>query len=419
MAVNEIATAARAAGVDKDANALIAFALGYKIGSKEVSDKSSDAAAAATGRKKIAVVSSEVVDSNPYSRLMALKRMGIVENYERIRDYTIIIVGIGGVGSVAAEMLTRCGIGKLILFDYDKVEIANMNRLFFTPDQAGMTKTNAAKKTLTFINPDVEIKDYCFDITTPDNYRTLLTEIKTGSKTGGPVDMVLGCVDNFGARIALNQACCEADQIWMESGVSEDAVNGHIQMIEPGRTACFECLPPLVVASDIDERTLKREGVCAASLPTTMGMVAGMLVQNTLKQLLKFGQPSYYLGYNAMSNFFPQSMMRCASNCINSHCRKLQKKYAGKWKPYVWKPARLEDDQEDDQWGFECCSDSEEDDDDGPAPAAGATAGLKFAYADPAPSPAPAPAPVAAAAATETVALEDDIDDLAEMLGDM
>lgn len=40
--------------------------------------------------------------------------------------------------------------------------------------QTGMTKTNAAKKTLTFINPDVEIKDYCFDITTPDNYRTLL-----------------------------------------------------------------------------------------------------------------------------------------------------------------------------------------------------------------------------------------------------
>ena len=37
--------------------------------------------------------------------------------------------------SVAAEMLTRCGIGKLILFDYDKVELSNMNRLFFRPDQ--------------------------------------------------------------------------------------------------------------------------------------------------------------------------------------------------------------------------------------------------------------------------------------------
>lgn len=43
--------------------------------------------------------------------------------------------GIGGVGSVAAEMLTRCGIGRLLLYDYDTVELANMNRLFFRPDQ--------------------------------------------------------------------------------------------------------------------------------------------------------------------------------------------------------------------------------------------------------------------------------------------
>jgi tRNA A37 threonylcarbamoyladenosine dehydratase len=41
----------------------------------------------------------------------------------------VAVVGVGGVGSVAAEMLTRCGIGKLLLFDYDKVELANMNRL--------------------------------------------------------------------------------------------------------------------------------------------------------------------------------------------------------------------------------------------------------------------------------------------------
>ena len=64
----------------------------------------------------------------------------------------------------------------------------------------------------------------------------------------------------------------------------------HMQVIVPGDTACFECVPPLVVASGIDEKTLKREGVCAASLPTTMGIVAGLLVQNTLKHLLSFGQ---------------------------------------------------------------------------------------------------------------------------------
>jgi len=45
---------------------------------------------------------------------MALQRMGIVKNYEDIRKYTVVVVGVGGVGSVTAEMLTRCGIGKVV-----------------------------------------------------------------------------------------------------------------------------------------------------------------------------------------------------------------------------------------------------------------------------------------------------------------
>eukprot|EP01026_Neomeris_dumetosa_P002644 TRINITY_DN10714_c0_g1_i6.p2 TRINITY_DN10714_c0_g1~~TRINITY_DN10714_c0_g1_i6.p2 ORF type:complete len:142 (-),score=33.27 TRINITY_DN10714_c0_g1_i6:10-435(-) len=57
-------------------------------------------------RDKVNKMSGEVVDSNPYSRLMALQRMGIVDNYEAIREKTVAVVGIGGVGSVAAEMLT-------------------------------------------------------------------------------------------------------------------------------------------------------------------------------------------------------------------------------------------------------------------------------------------------------------------------
>ena len=59
---------------------------------------------------------------------MALKRMGVVENYQEIKMFTCLVVGVGGVGSVLCEMLTRCGIGKLIIYDYDKVELANMNR---------------------------------------------------------------------------------------------------------------------------------------------------------------------------------------------------------------------------------------------------------------------------------------------------
>lgn len=88
---------------------------------------------------------------------------------------------------------------------------------------------------------------------------------------GKPVDLVLSCVDNFEARMAINkvsalsntgvcvcvcgtlagcnpllcgyQACNELGQIWMESGVSENAVSGHIQLIIPGETACFAVCP--------------------------------------------------------------------------------------------------------------------------------------------------------------------------------
>ncbi|PKA55257.1 Ubiquitin-like modifier-activating enzyme 5 [Apostasia shenzhenica] len=286
-------------------------------------------------RSKVKDMSAEVVDSNPYSRLMALQRMGIVENYERIRDFSVAIVGIGGVGSVAAEMLTRCGIGRLLLYDYDTVELANMNRLFFRPDQVGMMKTDAAAQTLTDINPDVILESYSLNITTVKGYEVFLESLKrknskqdrqSSAGTAG-VDLVLSCVDNYEARMVVNQACNELKQTWMESGVSEDAVSGHIQLLIPGETACFACAPPLVVASGIDERTLKREGVCAASLPTTMGVVAGLLIQNALKFLLKFGQVSPYLGYNSLKDYFPSMEMRPNPQCSNSACLERQKEY--------------------------------------------------------------------------------------------
>ncbi|TRY80475.1 hypothetical protein TCAL_02970 [Tigriopus californicus] len=257
------------------------------------------------GRAKIAAMSSEVVDSNPYSRLMALKRMGIVDNYEKIRDYTVAVVGVGGVGSV---------------------ELANMNRLFFQPHQAGLSKVDAAAKTLASINPDVIFETHNYNITTVDHFDHFI--ISQGSLVEGqPVDLVLSCVDNFEARMAINKACNELGQTWFESGVSENAVSGHIQFLVPGETACFACAPPLVVASNIDEKTLKREGVCAASLPTTMGIVAGFLVQNTLKYLLKFGEVSQYLGYNAMVDFFPKMPVRPNPECDEYHCVQRQKTY--------------------------------------------------------------------------------------------
>uniref|UniRef100_A0A4W5LQV4 Ubiquitin-like modifier-activating enzyme 5 n=1 Tax=Hucho hucho TaxID=62062 RepID=A0A4W5LQV4_9TELE len=307
-------------------------------------------------------MSAEVVDSNPYSRLMALKRMGIVEDYEKIRTFTVAVVGVGGVGSVTAEMLTRCGIGKLILFDYDKVELANMNRLFFQPHQAGLSKVEAAEHTLRNINPDVQFETHNYNITTMENFAHFMDRISYGAlQEGKAVDLILSCVDNFEARMAINAACNELGQIWMESGVSENAVSGHIQLIIPGETACFACAPPLVVAANIDEKTLKREGVCAASLPTTMGVVAGILVQNVLKYLLKFGTVSHYLGYNAMQDFFPTMAMKANPTCDDRHCRKQQDDFkAERPKKVVEEVVEEEVVHEENDWGIELVSEQTE-----------------------------------------------------------
>lgn len=366
------------------------------------------------GRERIEKMSSEVKDSNPYSRLMALQRMGIVQNYERIREKSVAVVGVGGIGSVTADMLTRCGVGKLILFDYDKVELANMNRLFFTPDQAGLSKVDAAARTLQFINPDVSIDTHNYNITTVESFDHFLNAIRYGSVDGGgPVDLVLGCVDNFEARMAISAACNELNINWFESGVSENAVSGHIQLIKPGETGCFACAPPLIVAENIDEKTIKREGVCAASLPTTMGIVAGLLVQNCLKYLLGFGEVSDYLGYNAMVDFFPKMSLKPNALCTDRYCVQRQREFAARPKVEAIVEAVADDAvvHSENVYGISLASDDE---DDTPAPVSAATSsqaaqyagtGLKLAYEAPVVDASVADAPKAATA--DDVSLEE------------
>ena len=85
-----------------------------------------------------------------------------------------------------------------------QVELANMNRLFFRPEQSGMTKTDAAAQTLSDINPDVQLESFTMNITTIegfDNFKASICD-KAGKSR---VDIVLSCVDNYEARMTINQ----------------------------------------------------------------------------------------------------------------------------------------------------------------------------------------------------------------------
>lgn len=243
-----------------------------------------------------------------------------MKHYKRIHTLSVAIIGVGGVGSVAAEMLVRCGIGKLVLYDCDCVEEANMNRLFYTPEHIGMDKVEAARHTLHAIDPSVDITSACLDITTLSAYKQLSNDITQS-------DLVLCCVDNYNARIAINRICCQQGQTWFEAGVSETAMGGHIQLMLPGRTACYECTPPMLIGEQLEENSIYRGLACTASLPTTMAMIASLLVQNALKLLLQFGRVSTCLNYNAFNDFFPSWDMKCNTACPNADCQYQQTVY--------------------------------------------------------------------------------------------
>ena len=80
------------------------------------------------------------------------------ETFNKIQEKTILIVGLGGVGGYAAEALIRSGIKNLILIDYDKIDITNINRqIISNVNNVGKSKVLEFKKRFLSINPDCNI----------------------------------------------------------------------------------------------------------------------------------------------------------------------------------------------------------------------------------------------------------------------
>ena len=93
----------------------------------------------------------------------------------KISSTTVGICGLGGLGSNIAITLARAGIGKLILIDFDKVDITNLHRQQYKVSQVGMYKTEALRENLTEINPylETEIQTVCV---TEKNAKELLKD---------------------------------------------------------------------------------------------------------------------------------------------------------------------------------------------------------------------------------------------------
>lgn len=93
------------------------------------------------------------------------KRHG-VENQQKLAQAQVGIAGLGGLGSAVACHLTRLGVGKLVLVDFDAVDVSNLHRQQYTCAQVGMKKTEALAETLRAINPFIELELHSVRVTT-------------------------------------------------------------------------------------------------------------------------------------------------------------------------------------------------------------------------------------------------------------
>jgi ubiquitin-like modifier-activating enzyme 5 len=113
-----------------------------------------------------------------------------------------------------------------------------------------------------------------------------------------------------------------------------------------------------------------------------MAVIAGFLVQNALKYLLKFGTVSNYVGYNALEDFFPNEQIRPNPNCDDRFCRQRQNEYQERLANEPAKEKIFEEEapivHEENDWGIELCDSLEEIPEENSTVSAGK--GLKYAY---------------------------------------
>ncbi|MDA3931266.1 MAG: tRNA threonylcarbamoyladenosine dehydratase [Tenericutes bacterium] len=117
---------------------------------------------------------------------------------QKLHDKFVIVFGLGGVGSFAAEALVRSGIGHLVVVDYDTVDITNINRqLIALESTIGEYKTQVFLNRAKDINPEIEIEVVNQKVTEDNVFEILKRK----------PDFVLDCIDDVFAKVELAKAC--------------------------------------------------------------------------------------------------------------------------------------------------------------------------------------------------------------------
>ena len=212
-----------------------------------------------------------------YSRQIVLKNVGTI-GQKKILSSNVLIVGAGGLGCPVADYLSRAGVGKIGIVDYDKVDASNIHRQsIYTLKDVGKYKVEVLKKKIIDINPDVKTKIYKTKITKKNAYKIL-----------NQFDIIVDGSDNFKTKFLLNQFANKLKKIFIVGAIGK--YDGHIFSFNFKRNneACLKCF----YQSDVNEEVLNCE------TDGILGPVAGIVGNIQATEVLK-----YILGLkNVLSN---------------------------------------------------------------------------------------------------------------------
>ncbi|MHA1269019.1 MAG: HesA/MoeB/ThiF family protein [Candidatus Helarchaeota archaeon] len=164
-----------------------------------------------------------------YSRQLVMEGFG-GNGQKKLKESSVLIIGLGGLGSSSSYYLTAAGIGRIGLVDNDSIDVSNLHRqILYKTKDIGMNKLNIAKKTLKDLNPNTKF-DLYNEFITPKNARKIIRKY----------DFVIDGTDNFASKFIINDACITENKPFTIAGVIK--FQGQISTTIPGESACYRCI---------------------------------------------------------------------------------------------------------------------------------------------------------------------------------
>ncbi len=236
---------------------------------------------------------------NRYQRHILLPEVGEA-GQQKLLDSKMLLLGAGGLGSPAALYLAAAGVGTVGIVDMDVVDTSNLQRqILHNLDRVGERKVDSAKKTLTALNPDVDIVTYDVRFGA-DN----VLEIIDG------YDVIVDGTDNFPTRYLLNDASL-LKRIPVVHG-SIFRFEGQVTLFDPYNGPCYRCLlpepPPAELAPSCAE---------AGVLGVLPGIIGSIQALEAIKHVLDLGETlnGRLLAYDALEQSFRTFKVRRDPNC--------------------------------------------------------------------------------------------------------